>query len=120
MVVSRTTAIQQQRMKWHNNFIKIKVFHRGDWALLYDSYFNDIKGKLCTHYMGPYEVDVVFDNGTGRLITIDDIRASFVANGNRLRLYCRPASKDAFIKHLSKKSGLKVINAEKSSYASLL
>ena len=70
--------------------------------------------------MGPYEVDDVFDNGTVRLVTIDDTRASFIENGHRLRLYHRPASKDAFIKHLSKKYGLKVINAEKSSSTSLL
>ena len=71
MAVQRTTAIQQQRVKWHDNFIKNKVFHRGDWALLYDSRFKDFKGKLCTRYMGPYEVDVLFDNGTFRLVTID-------------------------------------------------
>ena len=55
-------------MKWHNKFIKNKVFQRGDWALLYDSRFKDFKGKRCTHWMGPYEVDVVFDNGTVRLV----------------------------------------------------
>jgi len=28
--VQVTTAIQQQRMKWHDKFIKNKVFHTGD------------------------------------------------------------------------------------------
>ena len=70
--------------------------------------------------MGPYEVDVVFDNGTVRLVTIDDTRASFIVNGHRLRLYHRLGSKDAFIKHFSKKSGLKVISIENSSSASSL
>ena len=96
-------------MKWHDKFIKIKVFHRGEWALLYDSHFKDFKGKLCTRWMGPYEVDTIFDNGIVRLVTIDDTRASFIANGNLLRLYHRLSSKDAFIKHISEKSGLKVV-----------
>ena len=106
-------------MKWHDNFIKNKVFQIGDWALLYDSRFKDFKGKLCTRWMGPYEVDAVFDNGTVRLITIDDTCASFVGNGHCLRLYHRPTSKDAFIKHLFEKSGLKVISAKNSSFAPL-
>ena len=107
-------------MKWHYKFIRNKVFQSGDWALLYDSRFNYFKGKLCTGWMGPYEVNVVFDNGIVRLVTIDDTRASFIVNGNCLRLYHLPTSKDAFIKHLSKKSSLKVISAENSSSAPLL
>ena len=46
--IQRTTVVQQQRMKWHDKFIKTKVFHEGDWVLLYDSRFNDFKGKLHT------------------------------------------------------------------------
>ena len=111
MVVQRT----QQRTKWHDKFIKNKVFQNGDWALLYDSRFKDFKGKLCTRWMGPYEVDVVFDNGTIRLVTIDDKRTSFIVNGHRLRLYHKTTYKDAFIKLLSEKSGLKVINVENPS-----
>ena len=86
MVFQRTTSIQQQRMKWHDNFIKNKVFQSGDWALLYDSHFKDFKGKLCTRWMAPFQVDDVFDNGTVRLVTIDELRASFIVNGHRLRL----------------------------------
>jgi hypothetical protein len=59
-------------MKWHDKFIKCKVFHVGDWALLYDSQFNDFKGKIFTRWMGPYQVDEVVDNGTVRLVTIDE------------------------------------------------
>ena len=118
MVVQRTTTIQKQRMKWQDKFIKNKVFQRGDWALLYDSYFKDFKGNLCTRWMGPYEVDAVFDHGIVGIVTIDDAHNAFIANGHRLRLYHRPASKDAFTKNLSKKYGLKVINAENSSSAS--
>eukprot|EP00253_Pinus_taeda_P016168 PITA_16168 len=37
--LQNTTLIQQQRGKWHDALIKSKVFHEGDWALLYDSRF---------------------------------------------------------------------------------
>ena len=84
-------------MKWHDKFIKNKVFHREDWALIYDSRFKDFKGNICTRWMGPYEVDAIFYNETIRLLTINDTRASFVANGHRLRLYHHPISKDVMI-----------------------
>jgi hypothetical protein len=109
VAVQKTTVVQQQRMKWHDKFIKSKVFHVGDWALLYDSRFKDFKGKLCTHWMGPYQVDAVFDNGTVRLVTIDENHTSFLVNGHRLKLYHRPASRNAFVKHLSDSSDLMVV-----------
>jgi len=104
-------------MKWHDKFIKNKVFHKGDWALLYDSCFKDFKGKLRTRWMGPYEVDAMFDNGTIRLVKIDDTRSSFLVDEHRLKLYHHPTSKDAFIKHLSDKSGLMVVGTENASSA---
>lgn len=44
--LQHTALIQQQREKWHNALIKKKIFHEGDWALLYDSRFQDFPGKL--------------------------------------------------------------------------
>ena len=37
--LQNTALIQQQRAKWHDALIKNKIFHEGDWALLYDSRF---------------------------------------------------------------------------------
>eukprot|EP00253_Pinus_taeda_P019077 PITA_19077 len=37
--LQNTTLIRYQRAKWHDALIKNKVFHEGDWALLYDSRF---------------------------------------------------------------------------------
>ena len=45
-VVQHTTLIQQHRVKWHDALIKEKIFHEGDWALLYDSRFQDFPGKF--------------------------------------------------------------------------
>ena len=94
--------LQQQRSNWHDRFIKKKIFCEGDWALLYDSRFKrDFKGKLRTRWLGPYLVDRVFDNGTVRLVTIDENRIPLFANGHRLRLYHKPISKDAFISQIA-------------------
>ena len=37
--LQQTALIQQHREKWHDALIKKKIFHEGDWALLYDSRF---------------------------------------------------------------------------------
>jgi hypothetical protein len=47
-------------------------------------------------WMGPYKVDIVFPNGTVRLITIDGSNTQLLANGHLLRLYQRPLSKEEF------------------------
>jgi hypothetical protein len=91
--VERMTVIQQQRTTWHDKHIKKKSFKKGDWALLYDSRFQDFPGKLQTWWLGPYEINEVHDNGTVTLSTIDGSRSPFQANGHRLRLYHQPPSK---------------------------
>ena len=59
------------RKKWHDKFIKQKQFNTGDWALLFDSWFKNFKGKLTTCWMDPYEVVTGFDNGSVKNKTID-------------------------------------------------
>ena len=94
--IHQTTMIQQQRSKWHDKTIKNKQFQKGNWALLYDSRFKEFQGKLRTRWLGPYEVDTVFPNGTVRLLTIDDSKTPLLVNGHHLRLYQRPISKEDF------------------------
>jgi hypothetical protein len=94
--IQQTTIIQQQRLQWHDKNIKNKQFQKGNWALLYDSRFKEFQGKLRTRWLGPYEVDTVFPNGTVRLLTIDDSRTPLLVNGHRLRLYQQPISKEDF------------------------
>jgi len=64
--------------------------------MLYDSRFKEFKGKLRTRWLGPYEVDTIFPNGTVRLITIDGSNTHLLANGHRLHLYQSPLSKEEF------------------------
>jgi hypothetical protein len=94
--IQQTTIIQQQRSKWHDKNIKNKQLQKGNWALLYDSRFKEFQGKLRTRWLGPYEVDTVFPNGTVRLLTIDDSKTPLPINGHRLRLYQHPISKEYF------------------------
>jgi hypothetical protein len=89
-------VIQQQRTKWHDRVIKKKLFQKGDWALLYDSFFKEFQGKLHTRWLGPYQVDSIFPNGRVRLITIDGSNTQLHANGHCLHLYQRPLSKVEF------------------------
>jgi hypothetical protein len=67
-----------------------------NWDLLYDSRFKEFQGKLRTRWLGPYEVDTVFPNGTVRLLTIDDSKTPLLVNGHQLHLYQHPISKEYF------------------------
>ena len=89
--------IQNQRKSWHDKFRKQKKINTGYWALVFDSRYKNFKGKLTTHWMGPYEVVTSFVNGSVEINTIDDSQISFVVNGHRLRLYHQPISKQDFI-----------------------
>jgi hypothetical protein len=79
--------------KWHDKYIKKKYFQLGDFALLYDSRFKNFKGKLSTRWLGPYEVETIYENGSVNIKTIDEEKPSFVVNGHRLKVYHKPLSK---------------------------
>jgi hypothetical protein len=64
--------VQNQRRKWHDNFIKKKHFQPDDWDLFFDSRFKTFKGKLTTRWLGPYEVVTVYENGVVKIKPIDD------------------------------------------------
>lgn len=98
--IQRTNIVEQQRSKWHDKFIKDKKLKQGDWALLFYSKFNDFQGKFETHWLGPDEIDTIFDNGAVKMKTIDDEQINFLVNGHRLRLYHKPLTKEEFVKYL--------------------
>eukprot|EP00253_Pinus_taeda_P031367 PITA_31367 len=111
-----TALFQQQRAKWHDALVKNKVFHEGDWALLYDSKFQDFPGKLQTRWLGPYEILKVHDNGTLTLMNIDGFGYAFKANGHRVRLYHKPLTQESFCQQLHEDSGMEILGeGEKSS-----
>jgi hypothetical protein len=110
--------IQQQREKWHDRFIKKKQFKVGDWALLFDSRFKDFKGKFNTHWLGPYEIEVVFNNGSVKIQTIDDEKVSFLVNGHRLKLYQNPKSKGEFVKDIMEQVEMQMVGEGVSPHPS--
>ena len=74
----------------------------GDLELLYDSKFEDFKGKFTTHWLGSYDIGTIFDNGYIRLKTIDLEETSFLVNAHRLKLYWKLESKIEFLHSLLK------------------
>jgi hypothetical protein len=106
---SAQLLFSKQRETWHDKHIKKKSFKKGDWALLYDSRFQDFPGKLQTRWLGPYEINEVHDNGTVTLSTIDGSGSPFLVNGHRLRLYHQPPSKDSFYQEVSKDPTVQIL-----------
>ncbi|XP_057865396.2 uncharacterized protein LOC131073050 [Cryptomeria japonica] len=101
-------TIQNQRMKWHDRYIKDKAFKLGDRALLYDSRYKDNLGKLQTRWLGPYEVIETFSNGAVQLSTIDLVKFKLLVNGHRLRLYHKPISKEKFLKQFANPKNVEI------------
>jgi len=110
-----TILVQNQRSKWLDKFIKNKSFQLSDWALLFDSRYKNFKGKLTTRWLGPYEVSVVYDNGSVKIKSIDESNVSFTMNGHRLKIYHKPLSKAEFIQEIINRSGLKLVEKGSSS-----
>ena len=80
--------------------------------MLYDSNFKEFHGKLCTIWLGPYEVDTIFPNGTVRLITIDGSTIDLLANGHRLCLYQHPLSKTEFTSRCTANTGYQFLKGK--------
>jgi hypothetical protein len=110
--IQQTILVQNQRIKWHDKFIKKKHFQTGDWALLFDSQFKTFKGKLTTRWLVPYEVNIVYDNGAIKIKTIDDRQVFFVVNGLRLKFYHKPVSREDFLQVMSANKALSLAYGE--------
>ena len=110
--IQQTYLVQQKRALWNDKFIKKKQFQEGDQDLLFDSWFKDFKGQLTTRWLGPYEVEHVFDNGSVKIRTIDDHKVYFLVNGHRLRLYQKPMSKGQFISNLQTQEEFEIMKVE--------
>ena len=62
--------------------------------------------------MGPYIVVTTFDNGSVKIKTIDGSEISFVVNGNRLKLYHQPTSKQNFIQNVLQQNEMELVEGE--------
>lgn len=106
-VNQRNNLVQQKISRWCDKYIKKRKFHPGYQALLFDSKFKDFQGKFQTHWLGPYEIETIFDNGVVRIRTIEEERTTFIMNGHRLRIYHK-----SLIKYLQDNTGLKLVKKD--------
>ena len=74
--------------------------------------FKIFKGKLTTHWMGPYKVVTTFNNGSVEIKTTDDSQTSFVVNGHRLILYHKPISRQYFVKNVLQQKQMELVEEE--------
>lgn len=118
--LQHTALIQQQRAKWHDALIKKKVLCEGDWALLYDSRFQDFPVKLQTHWLGSYEIQKVHDNGTLTLTTIYGSGRTFKENGHQVQLYRKPLTRESFYQQLCEDSDMQILLEEEKSSSPLV
>jgi hypothetical protein len=86
-----------------------KKFHEGDWELLFDSWYKDFKGNFYVRSMGPYEINIVYDNGSMKICTIDGDKTPLLVNGHQLHLYQKPISKKEFIKNLVTEEEVEIV-----------
>ena len=77
--------------------------------MLFDSKFNNFKGKFNTHWLGPYEIEKFFDNGSVWVKTIDEGNVTFLVNGNKLKLYQNPQSKEECVEEIVNKKELEMV-----------
>ena len=64
--------VKKQRKKvWHDRHIKKKQFSIGGLVLMYDSKFFKHPGNLKTHWLGPYLVKEIIDEGVVKLEKLD-------------------------------------------------
>jgi hypothetical protein len=56
--------------------------------------------KHQTRWLGPYEVDTLFNNGFVQILIIDEERTPLLINGHRLKLYKNPLTKEEFVSAL--------------------
>ena len=113
-VVEQTIWIQQQRAQWHDKLIKKRQFQGGHWALLFDSKFKNFKAKFTTHWLCPYDIVDVYDNGSIKLQTIFDEASTFLVNEHRLKIYNKPVNKEDFLQQISQQKEMEVLEKHTS------
>jgi hypothetical protein len=62
--------------------------------------------------MGPYENDIIYDNGSIRVKTIDEKQTPLLVNGHWLRVYNKPLSKEEFLTRILQNLDMHMISKE--------
>jgi hypothetical protein len=91
-----TKVVKQRIKRWHDKVIKSKVFKEGDWALLYDSIFKYLKGKMKKRWMGSYQIDTCYENVSVKIETIDNDKVPLLVNGYTLKIYKKSLTRENY------------------------
>ena len=82
---------------------------------MFDSKFKDFQGKFQTHWLGPYEIEEVFNNGAVKIRMIDGSKIPLLVNGHQLKIYQKPISREEFIKIFQSNYEMKLVKNSSSS-----
>ena len=82
---------------------------------MFDSKFKDFQGKFQTHWLGPYEIEKVFENGAVKIRTIDEEKVSLLVNGHRLKVYYKPLSREVFVRKFQDNIDMELVKKNYSS-----
>lgn len=82
---------------------------------MFNSKFKDFQGKFQTHWLGPYEIEKVFDNGAVNIRTIDEEKVSLLVNGHWLKVFRKPLSKEDFVKKFQDNIDMELVKKNSSS-----
>ena len=82
---------------------------------MFDSKFKYFQGKFQTHWLGPYEIEEVFNNGVVKIRTIDGSKIPLLVNGHWLKIYQKLVSREEFIKIFQDNSEMKLVKKNSSS-----
>ena len=82
---------------------------------MFDSKFKDFQGKFQTHWLGPYEIVKIFENGAAKIRAIDEGKVAFLVNGHIQKLYHKPLSREEFVKKFQDNIDMKLVKKSSSS-----
>ena len=77
---------------------------------MFDSKLKYFQGKFQTHWLGPYEIEKVFENGVVKIRTIDEEKVVVLVNFHRLKVYHKPISREEFINIFEGNTNMKLVN----------
>lgn len=76
-----------QQKAWHDHHIKLKDFQVGDLVLMYYSKFQRHPRKLKMHWLGPYRVEEITNEGAVIFSKLNVEQVQGYVNGSRLKPY---------------------------------
>lgn len=80
--------VQKAREKaWYDRHIKQRNFKNGNLVLLYDSKFAKFPSKFKIHWLGPYVIRDISNDGAVQLAKLNGELFTRRVNGSRLKLY---------------------------------